>query len=125
MAGSPRPRLHWSLFGLGLALAAAAGLWLGAGLWPGWAWLIAIGAVTFALYGFDKASARLERSRVPEMALHVLALCGGTPGALLGMSLFRHKTVKGSFRIVFFAILAVQLALIGGAVYLRFGGEAG
>jgi uncharacterized membrane protein YsdA (DUF1294 family) len=48
---------------------------------------------------------------VPERVLHGLALLGGSPGAWAGMRLFRHKTVKGSFRAVFWFILAAQVAL--------------
>jgi uncharacterized membrane protein YsdA (DUF1294 family) len=89
--------------------AAGHPLWKSAGAWAV-AWLVGLTLVTFAYYGFDKARARTGGRRVPEAALHLLALLGGTGGALCGMYYFRHKTVKGSFRIVFWLILILQVA---------------
>jgi uncharacterized membrane protein YsdA (DUF1294 family) len=48
---------------------------------------------------------------VPERVLLGLALLGGSPGAWAGMTLFRHKTVKGRFRLAFAVIVALQLGL--------------
>jgi uncharacterized membrane protein YsdA (DUF1294 family) len=39
--------------------------------------------ITFAVYFFDKRTARHGRPRTPEVTLHVLELLGGWPGALL------------------------------------------
>ncbi len=66
--------------------------------------------VTFAAYGIDKALAGSGKRRVPERTLHGLELCGGWPGALLGMRAFRHKTAKTSFRVVTFVIVALHAA---------------
>jgi uncharacterized membrane protein YsdA (DUF1294 family) len=107
-----RPKLWWSVLGLTLSLGLAAGLALGGILPPGWAWLVACSLVTLAWYGLDKLSAGQGWSRIPELTLHLLALAGGSPGALAGMSLFRHKTAKGSFRIVLAGILILQIALV-------------
>jgi len=58
--------------------------------------------------------------RVPEAVLHGLALVGGTPGALAGQAMFRHKTRKPSFRRVFASIVLLQILLIAAYfVYLR------
>src|SRR5271170_7596905 len=65
------------------------------------AWLTAVNLTAFAYYGYDKARSRSRNSRVPEVVLHGLVLFGGTLGAYLGMALFRHKTIKTSFRLVF------------------------
>jgi uncharacterized membrane protein YsdA (DUF1294 family) len=54
---------------------------------------------------------------VPETVLHGLALAGGTLGAYVGMHLFRHKTIKGSFRLVFWVIALLQVALVLAALY--------
>jgi uncharacterized membrane protein YsdA (DUF1294 family) len=122
VTGEKRRRLirrHVTL-GLGLAAALAVAGWAGlsrhwaAGPWVV-AWLAGLSVVCFAYYGYDKRQARAGGPRVPEAALHTLALLGGTAGALAGMYFFRHKTVKASFRIVFFLILALQVAL---AAYL-------
>ena len=77
---------------------------------PAWvAWLLAFNAVTVLVYGYDKAIAGGKRRRVPERILLGLALCGGTPGALLAMWLFRHKTAKRSFRNAFVLVVVVQV----------------
>lgn len=57
----------------------------------------AASACTFILYGIDKSAARAGRPRTPEKALHLLALSGGWPGALLAQAAFRHKTRKQPF----------------------------
>jgi uncharacterized membrane protein YsdA (DUF1294 family) len=80
-------------------------------------WLLAVNVITFCYYGYDKRRARSSRSRVPEVVLHGLALAGGTLGAYAGMRLFRHKTIKGSFRIVFFTIAVLQAGLVAAALW--------
>jgi len=87
---------------------------------------LGVSALTFLVYGFDKRRAVRGGSRVPEKTLHVLELCGGWPGAFLAQKAFRHKTQKRSFRIVYWAIVALHLAAWGGWLYLRAtaGGEA-
>lgn len=95
-----------------VALSAALVHWRGLD----WllAYLIAINAVTLVFYGIDKALSRGRKlPRVPERTLHFIALAGGTPAAILGQQLFRHKTLKGSFRFWFWWIAAAQLALVG------------
>lgn len=76
-------------------------------------YFIAINLSTFLLYGYDKVIARTEKLRVPELNLQALALLGGSPAALLAQKLFRHKTIKGSFQIVYWLIVAVQVVLLG------------
>jgi len=66
--------------------------------------------VTFVVYGIDKAAAKRGRARVPESILHLLALLGGWPGALLGMALFRHKRRKIGFVAVTWLIALVHVA---------------
>jgi uncharacterized membrane protein YsdA (DUF1294 family) len=74
---------------------------------------VAINLTTTAYYGYDKLQAIRAGRRVPERVLHGLALGGGSLGAYLGMRLFRHKTLKGSFRRVFWVIVVLQAALVG------------
>jgi uncharacterized membrane protein YsdA (DUF1294 family) len=83
-----------------------------------YAWLISINVVTLLLYGYDKRQAVVGRTRVPEVALHLAALLGGSPGALLGQRLFLHKTRKLRFQIIFVAIVLVQAA--GVYLYWRY-----
>ena len=75
-------------------------------------WLIIINLITLLTYGYDKAIAGSERSRVPERVLLALTLAGGTIGALAGMRRFHHKTAKGSFRLKFLLVALIQIAII-------------
>jgi uncharacterized membrane protein YsdA (DUF1294 family) len=107
--------------GLAIALTIAGLIWLqlfhrtGAG-WLLLAWLIGINPVAFVYYGFDKWRAKIAGSRVPESALLGMALAGGSLGAYAGMKWFRHKTVKGRFRILFWGIVILQAAIVALAV---------
>jgi len=72
-------------------------------------WLHAIAsAAAFVAYGVDKRRAVRGERRVSENTLHLLALIGGWPGALIASSCFRHKTQKLSFRLVLFVIVALH-----------------
>ncbi len=75
-------------------------------------WLTAITPVTFLAYGYDKATARTGWMRVPEIVLLALTFAGGTAGALVARLLFRHKTVKSSFRVQFWIVICLQAFLI-------------
>jgi uncharacterized membrane protein YsdA (DUF1294 family) len=59
-------------------------------------------------YGVDKSAAQSGRWRTPESTLHLLALIGGWPGALVAQSVFRHKSQKLSFRFAMFATVALN-----------------
>ena len=86
-------------------------------------WLILINIVTFVVFGLDKLLAKHPRfrQRVPEKNLLLLAVVGGSVGALLGMYLFRHKTLHRVFRVGVPVILAVQLLLVAAiALYWNF-----
>ncbi len=71
----------------------------------------AINLLTFFYYGIDKIKARHGDRRVSEMMLWMLALAGGSLGALLGMKFFRHKTKKLSFQAGISVILALQIGM--------------
>ncbi|HLF93807.1 MAG TPA: cold shock and DUF1294 domain-containing protein [Planctomycetota bacterium] len=81
--------------------------------------LAGINGATFLLYGYDKAIAGGKRLRVPEAVLQLLTLFGGTPAAFLGQAFFHHKTRKGSFQRLFWLIVLLQAALIGGWFWCR------
>ena len=72
-------------------------------------WLLVWNFVAFALMGVDKAKARRGRWRIPEKTLFLSAILGGSVGAMLGMSLFRHKTQHRRFRLGMPLILALQV----------------
>ena len=75
------------------------------------AYLAAVNAITFAVYGADKRRAKKGKRRVPEKTLFLLAAVGGSAGALAGMRSFRHKTRHWYFVWGIPAILAAQIAL--------------
>ena len=74
--------------------------------------------VAFVAYGIDKKRAQTAGRRIPERTLHLLALLGGWPGAWIAQRLFHHKTRKLSFRVAFWLVVALHLALAGAAAYL-------
>jgi len=110
-----QPALRFGLLGFGLSGGLFAWLttldqplhWV---LW----WCIAVSAVTFLVFGYDKAISGRSWVRVPERTLLWLVMSGGTPGALAGMSLFRHKTIKASFRNRFWVAVSLQVLLVAG-----------
>lgn len=79
-------------------------------------WLAAVSLLTLFAYGFDKARSKANGLRVPENALHGLALAGGFMGGWLGRSIFHHKTKKASF--VF--VLAISTMVHASALYWFF-----
>lgn len=75
-------------------------------------YIIAINLSTFLLYGYDKLIAGGEKLRIPEWNLHALAIVGGSPAGLASQKFFRHKTLKGSFQLVYWTIVVIQVGLI-------------
>jgi uncharacterized membrane protein YsdA (DUF1294 family) len=115
------PLTFYSLVAVILVAGATLGLWylMGAEPVPEWilaAYLVAVNIVALAYYGHDKLMAKHRGRRVPELVLHGLAFIGGSLGALAGMRFFHHKTVKGRFRAVFWAILVAQLLVVAEVV---------
>jgi len=80
---------------------------------PPW-WVAAayggLSLVTFVAYAIDKQAARGGHRRTPEKTLHLLALAGGWPGALLAQQVLRHKSAKVAFRGVFWATVVLNVA---------------
>lgn len=74
---------------------------------------LAASAATFGAYALDKSAAKRGTWRTSESTLHVLALVGGWPGALIAQNRLRHKSKKQSFRAVFWMTVVMNcLALI-------------
>jgi uncharacterized membrane protein YsdA (DUF1294 family) len=101
-----------------ILIAIASGLLWWRRVPPLYAYLVCINIIVFLFYGYDKRQSRNNKARIPEITLHLLALLGGSPGALLGQLLFRHKTRKLRFKIVFLGILFIQAGL--GFCYWRY-----
>ena len=76
-------------------------------------YLIFINIVTFLVYGIDKWKAKQGSWRISEATLLMLAVIGGTIGALLGMQVWRHKTMHKKFKYGLPLILIIQIILIG------------
>src|SRR5690606_15758329 len=72
-------------------------------------YLIIINYVAFSLYHLDKQRAIKGKPRISEKNLLTVAAFGGTLGAWLGMTKYRHKTKKLSFKLWFYAILILQI----------------
>ena len=88
-------------------------------------YLIVINIATFLVYGIDKwrsTSGRLLPTgrkkakqgswRISEATLLILAVIGGSIGALLGMKIWHHKTMHKKFKYGLPLILLGQIALI-------------
>jgi uncharacterized membrane protein YsdA (DUF1294 family) len=65
--------------------------------------------VAFVTYARDKAAARRGEFRTPETTLHLMALAGGWPGALLAQQFLRHKSTKAGFRSVFWGTVLLNV----------------
>ena len=76
-------------------------------------YLIAINIVTFLVYGIDKWKAKHNSWRISEATILILAVIGGSIGALLGMKVWHHKTQHKKFKYGLPLILLAQIALIG------------
>ena len=76
-----------------------------------WGYLILMNLIAFALYGIDKRRAKQGAWRISEYTLLLVALLGGSLGALLSMRYFRHKTRHRKFRYGVPLILLLQLGL--------------
>lgn len=63
-----------------------------------WGLVLVANLVAFVVYGYDKWKSRGQGRRVAERTLLWLLFATGWIGSWVAMSLFRHKTVKASFR---------------------------
>ena len=96
-------------------------IWLAVGSPWGWVavWLVLINLVTFLAFGLDKLKAKRKEKRetirrIPEKTLFLLAILGGSVGALLGMRVWHHKTLHKSFRFGIPLILILQIIIPAG-----------
>ena len=75
-------------------------------------YLAIVNLVCFALWGVDKKRAVKQQRRISEKQLLQCAAIGGVFGALAGMSVFRHKTLKVTFLWKFWLVLVGWVAVI-------------
>ena len=82
-------------------------------------YVIVSNLIGFLLMGIDKLKAKRRRYRIPERTLFLSAIFGGSIGVLIGMHLFRHKTLHRSFVLGIPLILILQLILIGSVLSIN------
>lgn len=75
-------------------------------------YLVIINITAFAAYGADKQKAKKGKWRISENTLLLLAVLGGSIGAICGMKLFHHKTKKAAFSVGLPVILVLQIMVI-------------
>jgi uncharacterized membrane protein YsdA (DUF1294 family) len=79
--------------------------------WPA-AYVLLMSLASCFLMWLDKFRSKYSGAiRVPERTFFLLAILGGSPGAIAGMLLFHHKTRHWYFMFGLPAILLVQLAV--------------
>jgi len=64
--------------------------------------------LAFIMYAIDETAAKKGAWRIPESTLHLLALAGGWPGALVAHQKLRHKSKKQPFRSVFWVTVLLN-----------------
>jgi len=74
------------------------------------AWIAAVSAAAFLAFAADKRAAVRGERRTPESTLLLLAIAGGSPGAIAAQQLLRHKTRKEPFRSLLWTVAAAQAA---------------
>ena len=75
-------------------------------------YLLLINAIGFILMLVDKIKAIKKLWRIPERVLLGVCAIGGSLGGLVGMKLFRHKTLHLRFSIGIPVMLAVHIVLL-------------
>lgn len=82
-------------------------------------YLIVINLIAFFAMYIDKRRAKYGKWRIKEHTLLIIALLGGSIGAIIGMYTFRHKTQKPRFFVGFPVILITEI-LLGILIYNDF-----
>jgi len=90
-----------------LPMIGAGSLALNA-IWLPLAIYVVMSLLALFLYWRDKRQARAGGWRTPEKVLHGVELLGGWPGALIAQQVWRHKTRKVSFQLVFWLIVLLH-----------------
>lgn len=75
-------------------------------------YLLIINAVSCLFMLADKQKAIRNAWRIPEATLLALAALGGSLGALIGMRMFRHKTLHLKFSLGLPVLLAIHIVVL-------------
>lgn len=73
-------------------------------------YLIVVNLIALCMFAADKNKAQKNKWRIPEKALFMIAIIGGSIGAIAGMYIFRHKTRHWYFVIGMPLIFILQIA---------------
>ena len=73
---------------------------------------LAVSGITFGIYALDKSAAKSGSWRTRENTLHILALSGGWPGALIAQHTLRHKSKKSTFRFMFWLTVMLNAGIL-------------
>lgn len=75
-------------------------------------YIIIINIAAFVMFGNDKKKAAGKRTRrTPEKSLLKVCFWGGAAGGLIGMQIFRHKTLHKKFTVLVPIMFVIQLIL--------------
>ena len=74
-------------------------------------YILIINIIAIVTMYIDKQKAIHKKWRIPEFRLFLLAILLGSPGILLGMYIFRHKTKHLKFVLGIPAILIAQILI--------------
>ncbi len=77
----------------------------------------ALQAVSFVLYGADKALAKAGGRRISEKTLLLFIAAGGWLGAIAGMAVFVHKRRKWRFSVRYYLALICGSAVTAALIY--------
>lgn len=80
-------------------------------------YLYIVNLLALALFGIDKYRAKRGGQRIPELWLLLVAVIGGSVGAIGGMLSFRHKTRKPRFSVGLPVILGLQVVFMLGVIW--------
>lgn len=75
-------------------------------------YLLLINALSLLLMLLDKIKAKKNLWRIPERVLLLVCAAGGSLGGILGMKLFRHKTLHPQFSIGIPVMLALHVVAL-------------
>lgn len=72
-------------------------------------YLIIINIYQFIIMGLDKLLAIKKKNRISEKTLLLNAFIGGSIGSIFGMYIFRHKTKKLKFKLLYPIFFIIHL----------------
>ena len=83
-------------------------------------YLVIVNLTALGMFAADKNKAQNNKWRIPEKALFLISIIGGSIGAIGGMYIFRHKTKHWYFVVGMPLILILQVAC-GWLIYTKIG----